>query len=799
MSIGYQFDFTYDPSGNRGFRLAPYTTNGPISPNNGSPDSKASSADTTLLLYGKGTPDYGERIQENMVHMLENFSSPDEPVHPIGGQLWFDQSVDPFQLRIFNPKKYQIFDDTTAAPPHGNEWFAITPDGSVGDWSTVSPGTPEEDILDRSLSFFASGQYIRLFNTATGEVEEYQISIAHGEGAAVSTADPSKVIFKVTTMPSSSRATGDWHIGGWETVLQNNSRLYEDLDAGNLWTIKNLADPVDAQDATTRSWVENYVALQIDANNQLGELTDVTITSPSPYDILQYVGGQWVNTDGRSTFLRLDALDGSSYQKMTGSIDMGGNAIHNLPLFPGGNSHAATKAYVDAEIATVSSGTPTTLGSLTDVNLTGLVSGSIITYNGSEWVDTPYGSSPFLQRSGDTMTGALTMHPAYTPSDPDHVATKAYVDNETTSLDIALQAYVNSQISSLPDEDHVVSGTFNGITQELTLNLLQGGSVTVAGFASGGTSSDAVTHNVADPNYEIPNRATGELMLEYTFQDPINYPSYPSVPVSDAITEASVQLGKLKTPKERMVFVTNGNDVVFGGDSSGGAVSGQANPTGALDYLYRVGTEDLEVYVNGVKSINSTAGWRLVTATDTGSPSDIFNLWPATRTGLNPASSYSFNINVNGAGSVVVGPITGTGNVETFGVLVNTINAIADANYFNSGAPDPSYAFGVTLLNGALTFTSALSGTGSSISLSDVNLFSSMGSGGLVTGDFTIDDVTLAETNDPNYSPLDYGYKELGRPGGHSRSFQFVTIPSSGSVVEVFFGHEYGRDTAPYF
>jgi hypothetical protein len=47
---------------------------------------------TSLTLTGKGTPNYGEIQQENIVHILENFASPTAPPHPTIGQLWYDTS-----------------------------------------------------------------------------------------------------------------------------------------------------------------------------------------------------------------------------------------------------------------------------------------------------------------------------------------------------------------------------------------------------------------------------------------------------------------------------------------------------------------------------------------------------------------------------------------------------------------------------------------------------------------------------------------------------------------------------------
>ena len=84
----YKVNFT-DPR-KEGFIIEPYQTNGAISPVSQILDANAPRADTSLLLYGRDVPNYGERVAENFVQLLENFAGPAQPQNPIEGQLWFD-------------------------------------------------------------------------------------------------------------------------------------------------------------------------------------------------------------------------------------------------------------------------------------------------------------------------------------------------------------------------------------------------------------------------------------------------------------------------------------------------------------------------------------------------------------------------------------------------------------------------------------------------------------------------------------------------------------------------------------
>lgn len=84
----YRINFTDPRKGS--FVIEPYTTNGPITPTSAVLHPRATRANTSLALYGQYVPNYGEGIQENMLHMLEHFCGEVPPSNPVEGQLWYD-------------------------------------------------------------------------------------------------------------------------------------------------------------------------------------------------------------------------------------------------------------------------------------------------------------------------------------------------------------------------------------------------------------------------------------------------------------------------------------------------------------------------------------------------------------------------------------------------------------------------------------------------------------------------------------------------------------------------------------
>lgn len=62
---------------------------------------------TSIALLGKNYQRFGELLNENLVHLLENFSSATAPTNPIQGQLWFN-TVTTYLMLYNNGQWYPI-------------------------------------------------------------------------------------------------------------------------------------------------------------------------------------------------------------------------------------------------------------------------------------------------------------------------------------------------------------------------------------------------------------------------------------------------------------------------------------------------------------------------------------------------------------------------------------------------------------------------------------------------------------------------------------------------------------------
>ena len=84
-------------------------------------------ATTDLTLIGKGYAGFGEKLNENLVKLLENFNNTSAPNNKIQGQLWFDQTHK--QINVYDGTKFKPVGSTTNSTTQptnavkGDLWF----------------------------------------------------------------------------------------------------------------------------------------------------------------------------------------------------------------------------------------------------------------------------------------------------------------------------------------------------------------------------------------------------------------------------------------------------------------------------------------------------------------------------------------------------------------------------------------------------------------------------------------------------------------------------------------------------
>jgi hypothetical protein len=106
-------------------------------------------ATTDLTLIGKGYAGFGEKLNENLVKLLENFNNTTAPSNKVQGQMWYDKTNN--QINVYTGSKWKPVGSTTnsgTAPTNavqGDLWFDTTNTqlyvytGSA--WTLIGPTT----------------------------------------------------------------------------------------------------------------------------------------------------------------------------------------------------------------------------------------------------------------------------------------------------------------------------------------------------------------------------------------------------------------------------------------------------------------------------------------------------------------------------------------------------------------------------------------------------------------------------------------------------------------------------------
>jgi len=252
---------------------------------------------TSLKLVGKNYAGYGEIQNENFIHLLENFSSANQPAAPLSGQIWFDSGAK--KLRFYDGTKFRT---TTGAEvgttqPVGlttgdfwwdsgnNQLYAQGTDGgfiligpqSVGDTVTAMVTSQVRDTTQTNRTIIK------------GTVEDAVVFIISSTDFTIDATDPTNVI------------TGfdDIHQG---LTLRNTTSGTYGITSGSqrFWGTATNAEKLNGQPASAYALAGSAsfssIARFADAGFTIGDANDLAIyidtASPGNEGVIENTVGQ---------------------------------------------------------------------------------------------------------------------------------------------------------------------------------------------------------------------------------------------------------------------------------------------------------------------------------------------------------------------------------------------------------------------------------------------------------------------------------------------------------------------------
>ena len=306
-------------------------------------DEVLNTGSSSLTLIGQNYLGFGEQLNENFVHLTENFRSTTAPSNPLEGQIWYDDSVS--YLKFYN----------------GTTWDRV--------W---------DDANDIPLGTATSGNYAASVSAGTG----IDVTGAAGEGTAFTIAHADTSTQASLTALTGANVVSDIDVDGFGhvTALATRALTAGDIGAatsGHNHTLDSLSNVTITTNSSGEILKWNGSAW---VNNTLAEADIQAASGYTAADVLSKL----LTVDGSTSGLDADLLDGQegSYyldwtnttNKPDPTITLGGDLTGSVTLTDlGSGTLTATIAANSVALGTDTTGNfvATIAGTANEIEVTG--------------------------------------------------------------------------------------------------------------------------------------------------------------------------------------------------------------------------------------------------------------------------------------------------------------------------------------------------------------------------------------------------------------------------------------------
>lgn len=397
-------------------------------------DATINTTSTALTLIGRDYAGYGAFLNENFVHLLENFAANTAPSQKLTGQIWYDTSVNVLKvwntgLNSWRPISSSLSQDTrpTGTFSIGDLWFdtsnwqlyVYTNDVTIGDhgWQLIGPSTSSssgttsgavvETIYDSSsnphlcVTVYIENTVIGIFSTASAFTPQTSINgftiINPGFNLAGTTAVADA---QLTGSASNALALNGITSAQFLRADQNTSTPYS-LGAGNLVVGTSLAiNEVSANNEVQFSSLLNGYDLNIYSNFS-GTPSKALVVSGTDGSIsvennLATVGSLNVygafTANSTTRLVGITTLNAELLPSANGTIDIGASGTKFANVYATNFNGTFTGNLVSTQI---------TVGNVS-------ISANAVTVNGNALTTQSYVAS-YVQTAGRNSQGARTI------------------------------------------------------------------------------------------------------------------------------------------------------------------------------------------------------------------------------------------------------------------------------------------------------------------------------------------------------------------------------------------------------
>ena len=462
------------------------------------PDGTINTTATSVNLVGRGVTPYGLPENENYVYLLENFASPDAPLAPVLGQLWYNSSSDVISSYNTANAWSALASQTYVQAQKVSPAFTGVPTAPTADYGTNTTQLATTAFVQgEKLSPAFTG--VPIAPTASSATSNTQIATT----AFVQAQKINTVLTGVPVAPTASAGTNTTQLATTEfttgavTTLQASTTATTDslqalkapIDSPLFTGVPAMVTSPNDGDVSTKIATTAFVRSSAPVLSVAGKTGAVTllvtdITGAAPTAAPTFTGDVKAPTPAygdNSVFVATTAF--VQGEKLSPAF----TGTPTAPTAGAGtnNTQLATTAYTDIAVSNFNDIVTATYAPLISPALSGTPTSTTFAYgtNGTQIATTAFVQG---EKLSPAFTGVPTAPTANAGTSNTQIATTAFVYNTTGNLGTMSQQNSNAVA--------ITGGTVAGITP---LALVDGGTGaataagarTALGLATGATTT----------------------------------------------------------------------------------------------------------------------------------------------------------------------------------------------------------------------------------------------------------------------------------------------------------------------